>query len=143
MTPPLRQVCEAWFERVWAQEDASAIDEMFEPFGVAKGLNDDGLVGPPDFKKFHRAVCALLADIRISIDHSIEAGEWVSMICTLRAKQQGSDNPVTMKGGVHVRIEDGKIVEAHNHWDFIDLFADLGLMPRNTLKRALSGEKIA
>jgi len=32
--------------------------------------------------------------------------------------------------------------EQYNHWDFLGMFGQLGLIPIDTFERALSGEKI-
>ena len=48
-----------WFEEVWNQGRADAIDEMFGEYGIAHGLSDDPsnpLRGPGDFKPFHNIV---------------------------------------------------------------------------------------
>ena len=36
----------------------------------------------------------------------------------------------------------GSGAEAYNHWDFLGLFSQLELLPREAFERALSGEKI-
>ena len=64
------EVLETWFQRVWNEGDASAIDEMFQEQGKARGLGgqDDSAeidaeggiaeqvrVGPAGFKGFHQS----------------------------------------------------------------------------------------
>src|SRR4051794_24957089 len=99
----LRDVVETWFRRVWAEEDASAIDELFVPEGQARGLGANTLVGPKDFKQFHAALCAQLSEIVITVDKSLEEGDWISVICTLRAKGSKTGTPVAITGSVMVR----------------------------------------
>ena len=41
-----------------------------------------------------------------------------------------------------IRISDGKLLEAYNHWDFIGIFSQLELLPTNTFEKALAGETI-
>jgi hypothetical protein len=137
-----RQVVDDWFRRVWAEEDTTAIDEMFMPDGEARGLGANTLVGPAGFKRFHAALCAQLSNIVITVDKSIEEGEWISVVCTLRAKSQQTGLPVTMTGSVMVRIVDGKLTEAYNHWDFLTLFSALGSLPPRTFETALAGQSI-
>jgi len=135
-----RDVMETWFERVWTQQDASAIDEMFVPDGQARGLGPNVLIGPEGFKQFHSALCSLLSGFVITIDKSVESGEWISAVCTLRASDRNSGAAVLMTGSVMIRIVDEKLTEAYNHWDFIGLFTQLGLLPSGTFEKALSGE---
>ncbi len=137
-----REVMETWFRRVWTEEDSTAIEELFVPDGEARGLGANVLIGPEGFKQFHSALRGLLCNFVITIDKSVESGDWISAVCTLRAKSRQSGGPVEMTGSVMVRIEDGKLTEAYNHWDFLSLFSQLGLLPKETFGKALGGEKI-
>ena len=137
-----RDVMETWFERVWIQQDASAIDEMFVPDGKARGLGPNVLIGPEGFKQFHSALCRLLTEFVITIDKSVESGEWISAVCSLRARDRKSKAAIVMTGSVMIRIVDEKLTEGYNHWDFIGLFTQLGLLPSGTFEKALSGERV-
>jgi hypothetical protein len=138
-----RKVIETWFQRVWNERDATAIDELFVVNGEARGLGDNSLFGPKDFKVFHATLCALLSDIVITVDKSIEENDWISAICTLKAKSQKTGEPIGMTGHVLVKVKEGQLVEAYNHWDFIALFSQLGSLPPKCFERGLAGEKIA
>ena len=46
--PSGREVLETWFRRVWKEEDAAAIDEMFVG-GDVKGLGKQTGMTPEDF----------------------------------------------------------------------------------------------
>jgi hypothetical protein len=136
------EVIETWFYRVWTKEDTAAIEELFIPDGQARGLGANVLVGPEGFKQFHSTLCSLLSDFVITVDKSIESEDWISAVCTLRAKSRKLGAPVTMTGSVMVRIADGKLAEAYNHWDFLGLFSQLGLLPGETFEKAMSGDKV-
>jgi hypothetical protein len=135
-----RDVMQTWFDRVWTQQDTAAIDELFVPDGQARGLGANVLIGPEGFKQFHSALSKLLSDFVITIDKSIESGEWLSVVCSLQARDRKSNAPVTITGSVMIRIVDGKLTEAYNHWDFMGLFTQLELLPGGTFEKALSGE---
>ena len=137
-----KEVLETWFRRVWTEQDASAIDELFVPDGAARGLGGNVLIGPTGFREFHSALRVLLTDFVITIDKSIEEGDWISAVCTLRATAKQSGTPIEITGSVMIRISDGKLMEAYNHWDFLGMFAQLGYLPTNTFERALGGETI-
>lgn len=137
-----REVMEAWFRRVWAEEDTTAIDEMFVPDGEARGLGANILIGPAGFRQFHSALLQLLSDIKITIDKSIDEGDWLSVVCSLSAKDRRSGSPVEMTGSVLIRIVDDKILEAYNHWDFLGMFGQLGLLPLTAFETALSGKNV-
>jgi len=137
-----RKLFETWFHRVWKCEDRSAIDELFIPDGKARGLGANVLIGPEGFKQFHTALCGLLSDIVITIDKSIESGDWIAAVCTLRAKSRASGAGVEMTGSVMGQVVEGRITEAYNHWDFQGLFGQLVLLPADSFEKARSGRKV-
>lgn len=138
-----QQILETWFHRVWTEEDAAVIDELFIPDGKARGLGANTLIGPDGYKQFHSALLNLITDCVISIDKTVEEGDWIAAVCTLRAKDRKSGAPIIMTGTTTARIADGKIIEAYNNWDFMGMFSQLGFLPGATFELALSGEKIA
>jgi ketosteroid isomerase-like protein len=137
-----KEVIETWFRRVWTEQDSSAIEELFIPDGKARGLGANVRIGPEGFKQFHSALTGLLSDFVITIDKSVESGEWISAVCTLRAKSRQSGAPIEFTGSVMIRIADGKLTEAYNHWDFLSMFCQLGLLPAGTFEKALGGGKV-
>ncbi|MEM7508669.1 MAG: ester cyclase [Pseudomonadota bacterium] len=141
MTSPNRQIAEAWFRRVWAERDQSAVDELFIQDGEARGLGTEAPLGPEEFKGFHQTMLALMEDISIHIERCMEEGDWIHLLCTFRATARDGGQPVSMTGQILARIGDGVIVEAYNHFDFIRLYEDLGLMPPETFAKALGGQK--
>lgn len=137
-----RELLETWFRRVWKEEDVDAIDEMFPFPGEAKGLGAQSLIGPEDFKQFHGALCTLLSDIDICIDKCIEEGVWTSALCTLHATSKNDGSQVKITGTVFGRIEDGKIQEAYNHWDFLELWSQMGYLPSDSFEKGLKGQQV-
>lgn len=136
-------VVKTWFRRVWNEGDTGAIDEMLVPHVESRGLGENSIIGPEAFKVFHKTVCDLISDIEITVDKTIEQNEWISAICSLKAKGRQNGKPVSMTGHVLVKVEGDKLIEAYNHWDFIKLFSELDLMPAQTFAQALGGQKIA
>jgi SnoaL-like polyketide cyclase len=105
----------------------------------AHGLGLQPLVGAEGFKRFHRAICALLRDTDLVLDHHIEAGGWLAALCTFTGTSANGQR-VAMNGAIHARIADGRIQEAYNHFDFIGLFMQLGLLPGDTFERCIAGQ---
>ena len=140
--PSGTDVLQTWFRRVWNEEDRTAIDEMFPSGGEANGLGEQILVGPEEFRQFHTALCGLLSNISVSIDKSVDDGEWCSLLCTMRATCRTSQKQVVMTGTAFSRVENGQIVETYNHWDFLGLWIQMDLLPANSFERALSGQRI-
>lgn len=137
------ETIDAWFRRVWTEREPGAIEEMFRPEGIARGLGANLLFGPNEFGQFRDALGALFTDITVTVDHHIEQDDWISCICTFRATTTETGTPVTATGSTMVRIVDGILVEAYNHWDFISIFEGAGYFPPNGFMTALSGKRIA
>jgi len=138
---------ENWFQRVWADEDESAIRELFVPtnteeaaFGLAKSKG----LGTEDFVAFQQTLLALIKEVKITIDKHLVQGDDIVVMCTVNALDRRSDNPkpVSMKGMVMCTIKNGKMVSAENFFDFITFFEGLGFLPENTLGTCFSGQKI-
>ena len=64
-----REIIETWFRRVWNEEDTKAIDELFVVDGEVRGLGENSLIGPMDFKIFSRHF------VRGDIRHSHNRGQ--------------------------------------------------------------------
>ena len=125
-----------WFEEVWNKGRAEAIDEMFAVDGVANGLSDEKgepLRGPEDFKPFFYKFREAFPDIEVVVEDTVAEGDKVAARCRVRGTHQGDNlgvaatqKPVEFTGIAIVRIENGKIVEAWNNFDFMSMFQQLG-----------------
>jgi hypothetical protein len=136
-TPPLWPLM--WFTA--ASITCGSISKASAQCVTKDRLGLQPLVGAEGFKSFHRAMCALLRDTDLVIDHHIEAGSWLAVLCTFTGTSANGQRVAT-NGAIHARIADGKIHEAYNHFDFIGLFAQLGLLPGDTFERCLAGQRI-
>jgi hypothetical protein len=130
-----------WAQRVWVERDEAAIDEILMVDAAAHGLGEQTLVGPEGFRVFHRALCAQLSDTELVVDHHIEAAGWLAALCTFSGTSSAGKR-VTITGSIHARIAEGRILEAYNHFDFIGLFTQLGLMPEDVWQRCFTGQPV-
>ncbi len=137
-----RDVIEEWFHKVWTEEDAGTIDRLLVSDSNVRGLGERTRIGPEEFKVFHAGLLAMVGDARVDIEKFMEDGEWASALCTFRAKRRDNGGDVSISGQVMLQVRDGKIVDAYNHFDFIDLFDQIGLLPDRLMERCMSGEKI-
>ncbi len=136
------ELLKRWYDRVWVQADPDAIDEMFSPDTAESGLLAQISATPEDFKAVVPALLELVDDPVFTIEQSFEAGDWLSAVLRLRSVSATSGAPVEATGQVMMRVDNGKIVEVYNHFDFLSFFEQLGLLPEATLMVCLSGEKI-
>ena len=137
------QVSEEWFQRVWLEEDADAIYQMFKPGSKARGLGSQPHIGPDEFRQFHTDVLGLIEKVTVSSDHAIEQGDWLAQLVTITAECRKTGRMVYMHGQMMLKIVDGCIVDAYNHLDFMSLFEQLGVLPNKTFEDCLSGKVMA
>ena len=139
----LSEVLETWYRRVWEEEDAGAIDEMFVPDPEIEQL---GMLKPIDieqFKVFHKLLCDQLKNIDIQINMTIEQGDWLAAGCSCYAKNATTGEDVTITGTVMAKITDGKLRGGYEHWDFMGMWDQTGLLPGDSFGKCLHGEKLA
>jgi steroid delta-isomerase-like uncharacterized protein len=125
-----------WFEEVWNKGRADAIDEMFDENGIAHGLADDSsnpIRGPKNFRPFHTTFREAFPNMNIVIEDMVAEGDKVAARCSVRGKHEGelmgraaTQAPVDFTGITIVRIDNGKIVEAWNNFDFMTMYKQCG-----------------
>lgn len=137
------EILREWYRRVWLEGDLTAIDEFFATSAGAEGIMADGQVGAEDFRAFVPAILAHVRDPSFEIVRSIETDDWVWAQLSVRAVTAHGLDPITVTGQVACRIEDGRIVEAYNSFDFIPFFEQAGLLPADAFLLLLSGQRLA
>ncbi|HEY0765550.1 MAG TPA: ester cyclase [Pyrinomonadaceae bacterium] len=138
MSEANKELIRRWFEEVWNQGRADAIDEMFDENGVAHGLSDDPanpIKGPTGFRPFHNVFREAFPNMMIVVEDVIAEDDKVAARCSVRAQHEGdflgkaaTQSPVEFTGIAIVRIYNGKIVEAWNNFDFMTLHKQVGLL---------------
>jgi steroid delta-isomerase-like uncharacterized protein len=126
-----------WFERVWNRQDAAAIDELMAEEAIVHGLataEGSQMKGPSGFRGVHDAFLSAFPDLQIEVEHCIRDGDTLAFRCRVRGTHQGdglgvapTQRRVDFAGMGFVRVEDGKIVEAWNTFDFQRMNDQLGL----------------
>ena len=65
------EMLENWYRRVWEEEDAGAIDELFVPDPEIRQIGMSKPIDIEEFKGFHKLLCDQLKNIDIKIDMAI------------------------------------------------------------------------
>ena len=122
-----------WFEEVWNNKNEAAVDEMFAEDGVGYGLGDENVVGPENFKVFHRAFVSAYPDLKVTVEDTLVDGDKIAVRCKVTGSHAGegigvspTNQPVEFTGMVIVRVKDGKIVEAWNEFNFMEMYKQVG-----------------
>lgn len=133
------QIARTWFEQVWNQGSEQAIDQLMAPQAQFHGLAPPAaapVVGPAGFKPFYRQFRQAFPDMRIEIDKLVTQGDTVAVYCTVKGTHGGdglgskaTHRPFHINGMGMARIENDRIAEAWNAFDFIALYQQLGIKP--------------
>lgn len=140
--PSKLDILNEWYRRVWAEKDLAAIHELFQPDGAAFGLMEDLSIGPDEFSVFAGAYHELVEDVRYEIAHWIEQDDWIAAVVKLTCKNPANGKTISGSAMTHVRIRDGKIVEAFNQFDAMSFFEQMAFLPPDAFGICLMGERI-
>jgi predicted ester cyclase len=133
------EVIRAWFEQLWNQKREETIDRLLAPQAEVHGLpTPDGqpIRGPEGFKAFYRAFRDTFPDIRVTVQRTVTEGNMVTAQCHVTGRHTGnalaraSGAAIEFSGMVIVRVEDGRIVEGWNSFDFLRLYQQIGVLPQ-------------
>jgi hypothetical protein len=136
------EILHDFLQRVWIDADLSAVDEVFAPDTLSEGQLPDMKLTPEDFKIMVMALLNLVRDPEITCVKTLSDGDWVSVMTRVRAESQINPAIITATGQIMARFDHGKIVEVYNHFDFLGLFQQLGLIPHEAVTLCLSGEPL-
>lgn len=132
-----KAVVQRWYDEVWNQGRSEAIAEMFAEDGIVHGLADDkgeAISGFEGFKRFHEIFRRAFPDLNIRVEHLIAEGDYVVAHCSASGCHSGDGLGIASKksfeiSGISIsRMEDGKIAEAWNNFDFLTLYRQIGLL---------------
>lgn len=121
-----------WFEEVWNQQRADAIDELLTPDSVCHSTS--GLLrGPEEFKtKIFLPFIASFPDLRITVVGTVTEGEQVVVRWTASGTHRGdglglpaSGRTVFIRGMTWIRFADGRMAEGWDSWDQRELIESL------------------
>lgn len=116
-----------WFDKVWNNGDENAIDELMTTHSPANGiLPDDHPKGAAGFKTFFNNFRNQFHDIKIDVEDVVSEDDLESARTTVTAIHTESGKKVTFSGMCMVKIDQGKISEAWNNFDFLNLYQQLG-----------------
>lgn len=120
-------LCGRWFHEVWNQGNEQIIDELMSPDCLAHGINsEEGTKGIEAFKDFYRNFKGQFDNINVKILDVISQDDMECAHTEVTAIHNETGKQVKFSGLVLARIENGKIAEAWNHYDFLNMYQQLG-----------------
>jgi len=125
------EISRAWFQRVWNEQDASAIDEHLHKDVAMYGIGPAPL-GREGFRQIHTYLLKMIPDLSIEVQQTVEEGEWVALRATAAGTHKETQKPISFQGLSMARIVDGKAVETQECWDFLSLLVQTGAVSEKT-----------
>ncbi len=121
-----------WFEEVWNQRRAEAIDEFLTPESVCHSETGE-LRGVDGFKeRMYFPLLGAFPDFRIEVQETVAEGDYVVNRWKVTATHTGegfglppTGRPISVQGMTCVRFQDGKMLEGWDHWNAGGLFQSL------------------
>lgn len=119
-----REVALQWFQRVWNEQDASAIAELMTPDAVGHLEDGQTVTGPDEFREFHSTLLTLFPNVSVTILDIITEGEKVVTRWEAVGNHQGSALGLAASGRGHqfhgmtwMIVRDGKMIEGGDSWN--------------------------
>ena len=116
-----------WFEEVWNKSNENAIDQLMTDKAEFYGIETDNTAkGASGFKLFFRDFSNQLKNIRIDVEDVISQDDMESARTVISAIHRETNKTINFPGICMVRVENGKIAEAWNSYDFLSMYLQLG-----------------
>lgn len=116
-----------WFDEVWNNGDESAIDNLMSDESTAHGISHDNLPkGAAGFKVFFRDFKSQFHNIKVDVEDVVSQDDIEAARTSVCATHTASGKNVNFSGMCMVKLADGKIADAWNNYDFLNMYQQLG-----------------
>ena len=114
-----------WMEEVWNNGSKEAIEEMLHEHAIVHGIEGITERGPKGFKDFYHSFRDQFPEVHVDVQSVVCEGNFESSLCHVTATND-KGKQVNFGGMTMVRIENGKIMESWNNFDFQGMYQQLG-----------------
>jgi len=132
-----KELTRIWYDRVWNQQDETAIHEMLSPDCFIEGIGVKE-TGPGGFIPFYRAFIQAFDAVRIELIEVREDGDSGFGHGVFTGIHKKNRTPVTIEFSFSGRFENGKIVAARNVIDYLPMLSQLQMLGKEALADVLN-----
>ena len=134
MPHDLRSLSHKWFDEVWNNRSAAAIDQLAAADALIHGLSEDGQParGTTLFKQFWKSFLSAFPDLKITVDDVLLEGDKTAIRISFGGTHTGDGIgiPPTKRrfdstAIIIVQWRDGKIAESWNEFDAAGMMRQL------------------
>jgi ketosteroid isomerase-like protein len=115
-----------WFDEVWNKNNEDAIALLMSDDAAFQGLDESLPKGAPGFRTFFKQFTNQFHEINIEVEDVVSQDDMEAARTTIYAIHAETGKPVVVPGLCMARIEEGKIAEAWNSYDFSTLDEQVG-----------------
>ncbi|MGE0487606.1 MAG: PAS domain-containing protein [Vulcanimicrobiota bacterium] len=134
------QLQAAFFEEVYEKRNVDAVFRYFE--GTADGLGVAEPLDPVAYLDFYNALTSVVKDIRFDILDFQQQDGRLFVDFVMKARSRLKDGAVFWRCAGWAHYREGKMSQARNFLDFVDLFRQVGLVPEQAVELGLAGHEI-
>lgn len=116
-----------WFEEVWNSNDENAIAKLMTDDAVFSGIEtESGAIGAAGFKLFFRDFTSQFHDIKIDVEQVLSEDDMECARTVIYATHTASGKSIVVPGICMIKVDNGRIAEAWNSYDFLSLAQQIG-----------------
>ncbi|OCX62283.1 hypothetical protein BFP70_13980 [Thioclava sp. SK-1] len=132
-----------YLDQVWRQGDITAIDRFWVQEAVSVGLIADFEMTRADISELVPAVHAHLDAIHYDILYHSQVDDVLHVVVQVNGMGHENRTKVSFTGQSTLVFTGDKFSRSYDHYDLISFFAQLGLLPPDTVALCLSGESLS
>jgi predicted ester cyclase len=128
----------AWMDRVWRQQDESALDDLLTENSVAHGVGDAPVLGREGWHESYRMFTGAFTDFDLEVKEQVVSGDHVAsrVVGTLVHRASGKRVPLEIM--IMGRVVDGRFEEAWNVVNWVPALMELGLTGADAIERMMT-----
>ncbi|SPJ25928.1 ester cyclase [Palleronia abyssalis] len=134
-----RAFVENVFRAIWVTADLEALPGFFAKEAQVKGIAPELELTPEDMVTLVNSVRMHLSDLQVEVVTVLEVDDWISALVVCHGSAKANGEPVEISGQTMMRICNGRVAEAYNHYDALGFFSQVGGLPSNALECLLGG----
>lgn len=128
MKPLKKTVLYRWYNGLWNEGKTELIDELIHTDAVAHGITPSHLPpGSEGIKIFYADIIEQFDKIHLTIERVVCEDDMEVARLNVEARHKHSRKMVSFPGLSMCRIKDGKIAEAWNNFDFLNMYQQIGM----------------